>query len=90
MDFSIFEVMMLICFACSWPVSIFKALRTKVVAGKSPFFMLLIIVGYAFGIIHKLLYDHDIVTWLWVFNTVLVSIDLFLYYYYSRKNRKTI
>ena len=37
-----FEATMLICFGVSWPVSIAKALRTKEVAGKSPWFMILI------------------------------------------------
>ena len=83
-NFSVFEVLMLLCFAISWPISIVKALRTKIVIGKSPVFMMLIIVGYVFGIIHKILYNNDLVTWLWVFNTLLVSFDLILYFYYHR------
>lgn len=84
-DFSIWEVLFLACFAISWPVSIIKALRTKVVTGKSPLFMSLIILGYIFGIIHKLLYQYDIVIWLYAFNAMLVATDLCLYFYYSRK-----
>lgn len=38
MHVSIFEIVMLLCFAASWPFSIVKALRTKVVIGKSPVF----------------------------------------------------
>ena len=30
------EMMMLLCFAFGWPVSIIKSLRTKIVKGKSP------------------------------------------------------
>lgn len=86
-NFSIFEIIMLLCFACSWPFSIAKSLRTKVVAGKSPYFMSIIIIGYIFGIIHKILYNYDIVVWLYAFNLCLVSFDLFLYYYYSHKNK---
>ncbi|MCK9302055.1 MAG: hypothetical protein PHU62_08980 [Bacteroidales bacterium] len=86
-NFSVFEVLMLLCFAISWPISIVKALRTKIVIGKSPVFMMLIIVGYVFGIIHKILYNNDLVTWLWVFNTLLVSFDLILYFYYIGKNK---
>ena len=41
-NFSIWEVLFLLCFAVSWPVSIAKSLRTKVVIGKSPLFMSLI------------------------------------------------
>lgn len=89
-DFSIWEVLFLLCFAVSWPVSIAKSLRTKVVIGKSPLFMSLIIMGYIFGIIHKALYSNDIVIWLYVFNAVLVSTDLFLYFLYIGRNRREL
>ena len=89
-DFSIWEVLFLLCFAVSWPVSIAKSLRTKVVIGKSPMFMSLIILGYIFGIIHKSLYSNDIVIWLYVFNAVLVSTDLFLYFLYIGQNRRDL
>ena len=89
-DFSIWEVLFLLCFAVSWPVSIAKSLRTKVVIGKSPLFMSLIVLGYIFGIIHKALYSHDIVIWLYVFNAALVSIDLFLYCLYIGRNRREL
>ena len=81
-DFSIWEILMLLCFAFSWPISIAKALRTKVVKGKSPGFMIIIILGYAFGIVNKIINHFDFVTFLWAFNLVLVSLDLFLYYKY--------
>jgi hypothetical protein len=86
-NFSFFEVLMLLCFACSWPISIFKSLRTKVVIGKSPIFMIIIILGYAFGIIHKLQNDPDLVTWLYLFNLLIVSFDLVLYFIYIKRNR---
>ena len=89
-EFSIWEVLFLLCFAVSWPVSIAKSLRTKLVIGKSPLFMSLIILGYIFGIIHKSLYSNDIVIWLYVFNAVLVSTDLFLYFLYIGQNRRDL
>lgn len=89
-DFSIWEVFFLLCFSVSWPVSIAKSLRTKVVIGKSPMFMSLIILGYIFGIIHKTLYSRDIVIWLYVFNAALVSTDLFLYFLYIGQNRRDL
>ncbi len=88
--FSIWEVLFLLCFAVSWPLSIAKSLRTKIVIGKSPIFMSLIILGYIFGIIHKALYSHDIVIWLYVFNAVLVATDLVLYFTYIGRNRKEL
>ena len=89
-NFSIWEVLFFFFFAVSWPVSIAKSLRTKVVIGKSPLFMSLIILGYIFGIIHKSLYSNDIVIWLYVFNAVLVSFDLVLYFMYIGKNRRDL
>jgi hypothetical protein len=68
-------------------MSIIKALKTKYVLGKSPAFMIIIILGYVFGIIHKIINNPDIVTYLWALNMVLVSADLILYYYYAPKNK---
>ncbi|MCR4964061.1 MAG: hypothetical protein K6A41_00225 [Bacteroidales bacterium] len=87
-NFSIWEVLFLLCFAVSWPVSIAKSLRTKVVIGKSPLFMSLVILGYIFGIVHKLLYSNDIVVWLYLFNALLVATDLVLYFIYIGQNRR--
>ena len=89
-NFSIWEVLFLLCFAVSWPLSIAKSLRTKIVIGKTPIFMSLIILGYIFGIIHKALYSHDIVIWLYVFNAVLVATDLVLYFTYIGRNRREL
>ena len=89
-NFSIFEVLMLLCFACSWPISIMKAIRTKMVIGKSPVFMILLIFGYAMGITHKILYHYDIVTYLYLLNILLVTTDLVLYFHYIKGNKKQI
>lgn len=88
--FSIFEALMLLCFACSWPISIYKTLRTKFVLGKSPVFEAIIILGYVFGIIHKFVNNLDGITFLWIFNMLLVITDLILYYYYAPKNRAAL
>ena len=89
-SFSIWEILFLLCFAVSWPISIARSLRTKVVIGKSPIFMSLIILGYIFGIIHKLLHNNDIVTWLYVFNASLVATDLILYFVFIKRNREAM
>jgi len=83
---SIFEIGMLVCFGVSWPISIAKTLKTKVVTGKSVLFLVIIILGYVCGIIHKLLYSPDFVIYLYAVNLVLVTVDLMLCLYYS-KNR---
>ena len=82
---SIFEVIMMVCFGISWPVSIAKTLRTKEVRGKSPMFLIIICLGYISGIIHKLLYSSDWVIYLYILNLLLVSADCVLYFYYIKK-----
>jgi hypothetical protein len=81
---SIFEIIMLICFGVSWPISIIKAIRTKVVAGKSPLFMSIVILGYASGIVHKIIFSIDWVILLYILNLLLVALDLLIYFRYSR------
>jgi len=73
---------MLTCFGISWPISIIKTLRTKAVTGKSPLFIWVIIAGYIFGIIHKLI-TPDWVIYLYAINLVAVTADLILYYRYA-------
>lgn len=86
LSLSIFEVLMLVCFGLSWPISIAKALRTKKVSGKSPLFMSIVIAGYASGIMHKVFYSFDWVIWLYGVNMVLVAIDMSLYFRYLKKS----
>lgn len=80
---SVFEIVMLTCFGISWPLSIAKALRTRVVAGKSPLFMSIVIAGYASGVIHKLLFSLDWVIALYLLNLCMVAVDLALYLHFS-------
>lgn len=93
MERYIFEAIMLVCWGVSWPVSIWKALRTRFVRGKSRLFMSLVIVGYVAGIIHKVLNPeangqvHPIV-WLYVFNLAMVVTDLLLYIRYRNNPEK--
>ncbi len=83
----IFEILFLLCFAVSWPISIAKALRTKVTKGKSPVFMGFILLGYIFGIVNKFVnHQVDYVIWFYVLNFCLVAFDLFLYYRYKDNN----
>jgi len=84
---SFFEASMLICFGVSWPVSIAKALRTKVVAGKSPLFMAIVCLGYLSGVIHKALYSLDWIIALYALNFLLVAVDLSLYFLYFRRQK---
>jgi hypothetical protein len=85
---SVFEAIMLICFGLSWPVSIAKSLRTKVVSGKSPAFMAIVCVGYMSGIVHKTYYSKDWIIILYAANMIMVAIDLVLYYRYLPRDKE--
>lgn len=77
---SIFEVFMLICFGFAWPIAIYKSITSKSVKGKSLLFIYVILAGYIFGIVHKIIYSLDFVIILYVINFCMVFIDLMLYY----------
>jgi len=79
---SIFEIGMLICFGASWPFAVVKTYKTKNVKGKSILFLSLILLGYIFGILHKIMYNLDFVVYLYALNGLLVSADVFMYFKY--------
>lgn len=76
---SIFEIAMLVCFGAAWPVSIYKSLKTREVAGKSLPFLVIVLVGYMAGILHKLVFRYDLVIFLYILNAVMVAMDIVLY-----------
>lgn len=77
---------MLVCFGISWPVAVIKTYKTKTVRGKSLLFLILILLGYIFGIIHKLIYNLDYVIWLYIINGLLVFADMALWFKYKDNN----
>lgn len=76
---SIFEMLMLLCFGAAWPFSMYKSYKSKSVAGKSPCFLIILMVGYVFGILNKIIYNFDGVVYLYALNLVMVTIDFILY-----------
>lgn len=81
---SIFEICMLLCFGFAWPFSIYKSWVSRSTGGKSILFLVIVIVGYIAGILHKLFYSYDFVIFLYILNMLMVSIDLALFI----RNRK--
>jgi hypothetical protein len=71
---------MLICFGSAWPASIYKSYTSKSNSGKSLVFMVIIFTGYLSGVFHKIFYHYDNVIWLYVFNALLVAVDMGLYF----------
>lgn len=84
----ILEMMMVLSFGLSWPISIIKTLKSKTAAGKSPIFIGLIVFGYVCGIIGKIISGN--ITYVFVFyciNLVMTSFDLGLNLYYRNKEK---
>lgn len=79
MEFSIFEALMLVCFGLSWPFSIVRSYRARSVKGKSLAFLVLLILAYTAGILHKAIFSFDIVIALYIYNFLMVTIDIVLY-----------
>lgn len=85
----ILEMMMVLSFGLSWPISIIKTLKSKTAAGKSPIFIGLIVFGYVCGIVGKIISEN--ITYVFVFyciNLVMTSFDLGLNLYYRNKEKK--
>jgi hypothetical protein len=75
------EVLMVVCFGVSWPISIAKSLRTRSTKGKSLLFLCLILTGYAFGIASKI--AGGTITYVFFFyclNFAMVGTDILIYF----------
>lgn len=84
MEFSIFEIVMLVCFGAAWPFSIYRSYTSRSNAGKSIGFLIVVLIGYIAGTFHKIFYNYDSVIFLYALNGALVLTDILLYYRNSR------
>ena len=83
------EFAMLFAFGFSWPFAIWRTYKAKRVDGKSPQFMVIVLLGYVCGIAAHLVEGTKL--WLclvYLVDMALVSTDLALYCRYSRRNRR--
>jgi len=83
------EGLMLVSFSVSWYWSIAKMVQTKVAAGKSLYFVLMICFGYVLGISSKVvawreLSDLSPLIWVYGWNLVVTAFDALLVVRYSR------
>ena len=84
----ILELIMLICFGISWPVSVCKSLRSKSTSGKSVIFMLAVIIGYIAGIASKVVGAQiNYVLFMYCLNLVMVCVDLAVYFVNKHRER---
>ena len=87
---SIFEATMLTCFAISWFASVHKSIKAGTSAGKSLLFLVIVWIGYAAGITHKVLYNFDIVILLYILNLLMVTLDVGVYYKNQKLDRQKL
>ena len=89
----LFEILMIVCFGVSWPVSIYKSYTSRTAKGKSLLFEVIIWTGYVFGISRKILQIRSgdaggflfyLALVFYVLNILEISVDIILYF----RNRK--
>ena len=76
---SIFEIGMLVCFGFSWPVNIMKAWKARTTANQSLLFLIVVDLGYACGITHKILYSTDLALVFYILNFTMVFVNICIY-----------
>ncbi len=81
-----FEIIMLLCFGAAWPFSIYKSYKSRKNTGKSIVFLYVVVAGYIAGILHKIIYSYDPVIFLYALNSIMVTVDILLYY----RNKKIL
>lgn len=85
----ILEFGMLFAFGFSWPFAIMRTYRAKRVDGKSPMFMIIVIIGYCCGIASHLVEGTKLwLCWVYLADIALVSTDLALYFRYASASRR--
>lgn len=78
---------MLISFGSAWPFSIYRSYKSKSIEGKSIIFLLILMIGYCAGILHKINYSRDYVVILYTINLCMVMIDTGLYVRNYKKSK---
>lgn len=93
----LFEVLMILAFGISWPISIRKSWKSRTAKGKSVSFAFFIWTGYIFGLCRKMLLvtanpEQDWLFYLgwffYAFNLITVTIDIVLYCRNVRLDKK--
>ena len=86
---AVLECIMLVCFGISWPISVYKSIKTRSTAGKSVAFTVAILVGYTAGIIGKVISRNiTYVLALYVLNFAVVSVDFALYFINKKREKR--
>ncbi len=99
----LFEALTIFCFGLSWPISIRKSWTSRTAKGKSLFFEVFLLIGYAFGIARKIIqytiWDYaahpdgpDFLFFLsavfYVLNFIEITVDVALYFRNTHLDRE--
>lgn len=85
----LFEALTIFCFGLSWPISIRKSYVSRTAKGKSLFFEVFLLIGYAFGIARKIIqlaamgstgFIFYLSFFFYVLNFTEISVDVGLYF----------
>ncbi len=81
----VLEAVMLICFGLSWPINVWKNVKSKTAKNMSLKFVLLIILGYIAGIIAKVSRGAiNYVLAVYILNLAIVSVNVVVYFINKR------
>lgn len=84
----ILEIIMLVCFGLSWPMSLVKNIKAKTAKTMSLSFTLLIIGGYIAGITAKILSNQvNFVLIAYLLNLAIVSMNVVVYFINKRYDK---
>ncbi len=87
----VLEILMIVLFGCSWPANVLKSYKSRTAKGKSLLFIVLILTGYLCGIAGKIMSGSFkwYVLFFYILNTVMVFIDLLLYFRNKKLDKAT-
>ncbi len=86
----ILETVMLICFGCSWPLSVIKNIKAKTAKSMSLQFILLITLGYIAGITAKIITGRiNYVFAVYIINLLFVSCNIAVYFINRKKDKES-
>ena len=94
----ILEILMILCFGLSWPISIRKSWISRTAKGKSLFFEFFIWIGYIFGISRKFIQLNQaagasmgflfyLAWFFYVLNFIEITIDMVLWFRNTRLDK---
>lgn len=86
---TVFETLMILSFGISWPLSIIRSYRARSTKGKSLLFMCFILFGYLCGLAGKFIsHTFNLAFYFYFPNTIMVCIDIFLYFRNKKLEKK--